>query len=391
MTRSTRRSPARSTRHNSGSGGFALIEALVASVVLGLVGTAAISGVFAIVKTDAGQRSRSEATVVARNFEGAVASASYRDCGTTTDYSPGALGVTIPATASLTVESVRYWNGTTPPTGPDPTPTQWATAFTATCASGSGLQRIIFSVTSTAGGHSTTIRRGVLKRFNGSLPEPPPDPPPGGRECVITATNVGNTWVNEDSVRRNTNYSTDTALNILYLGGTRRFSYLKFAISPGMTCDNGVQLPIGANIVAAEMQLFTFNIGGLPACGIQACWHVLERVPSTWDPTTLTWNNQPCATTPLGASCQGSQSDILFQHGTGAFDWSPRFQRIRSTQLLSDVKAFYSTPTTNFGWVLKEACAITYGKDCGSATPGFQIASSRYTDVSKRPVLRLYF
>jgi len=349
-----------------------------------------MGGVFTVVKTDAGQRSRSEATVVARNFADALAWSSYRSCGTAADYDPIVLEVEVPPTATVTIDAVTYWNGTPPPSTANPTPAQWAAAFTSACPDpDGGLQRITFTVNSTAGGSPTSLTRSTLKRFNGSLSEPPADPPPGGRECVLAAAQASDTWVNEDLIRRNTNYGSDSALNILYLGGTRRYAYLKFAITPGMTCSNGVQLPIGANIVAAEMQLYTFNIGGLPACGIGACWHVLERVPSAWDPSTLTWNTQPCTTT-YGVSCQGSDSDILFQHGTGALDWSPRFQRIRSTQLLSDVKAFFATPSNNFGWVLKEACA-TYGRSCGSITPGFQFASSRYPDSSKRPTLRLYF
>lgn len=373
--------------------GFALIEVLAAAVILGLVGASVVAAVFTLIRTDSLQQSSSDATVVARNFDDALGSAPYRSCAVTSDYSPQALGFTALPSSTVTVDAVTYWNGTAQlPANANPTPAQWASAFVTTCpGTDNGLQRITYHVTSNAGGSSSTLTRSVLKRTDGSLPEPTPDPPPGGRKCVITAaTNGANTWVNEDAIRRNTNYSTDTALNIFYLGGTRRFSYVKFTIAPNLTCDNGVTLPAGANIVAAEVQLYTFNIGGLPACGANSCWHVMERVNATWSPATLTWNNQPCTTT-YGASCQGSPSTILFQHGTGALDWSPRFQRIQSTQLLSDVKAFYSAPASNFGWVIKEACAETYGKACGSATPGFQMASSRYPDASKRPTLTVYF
>ena len=383
-----------------GSGGFSLLEVLVSVVILGIVGTAIIGGVYTLVRTDGQQQSRSEASVVARNYADALDAGPYRDCAVPADYSAQSLGLTLPSTATVTVTAVTYWNGTAPPSGANPTAAQWATAFGTTCSTDQGLQRITYQVRSTAGATESTTTRSALKRFNGSLPEPPEDPPPGGRKCVLSATsNVASTWVNEAAWAQGTNYSTGSGsqeLNILYLAGTRRFSYLRFDVAANKVCDNGVTLPTGANIYGAEVRLYTFNIGGGPACGLQACWHVMERVRATWDQSTLTWANQPCPKVPVvdyGRSCQPGDvpSTILFQHGTGALDWSPRYQRIQSPQLTSDVQSFFSSPGTNFGWVIKEACAVTYGKDCGSVTPGFQMASSRATNVLQRPTLTVYF
>ncbi|MEI2637749.1 MAG: hypothetical protein V9F03_01935 [Microthrixaceae bacterium] len=55
------------------------------------------------------------------------------------------------------------------------------------------------------------------------------------------------------------------------------------------------------------------------------------------------------------------------------------------------MKSFYASPSTNYGWVIKEACAQTYGKACGSATPGFQMRSSRSSDVAQRPTLTVWY
>ena len=82
-------------------------------------------------------------------------------------------------------------------------------------------------------------------------------------------------------------------------------------------------------------------------------------------------------------------STILFQHG--AWQGAPAYQRIQSPQLLSDVKGFFDGSLTNAGWVIKEACAETYGKACGSVTPGFQMASSRAANVAQRPTLTVWF
>jgi len=385
------------TRARRGAHGFALIEVLAASVVLGLVGTSVMAGVFTLVRADSSQRAGSDAAVVARNYADALSVAPYQDCAATSAYGPDVVDLSPSTSATVTVDTVTYWDGTTaPPANANPTPAQWAAAFGSSCSVDTGLQRITFTVTSDAGGSTAKVTRSVLKRFNGSLTEPPPDPPPGGRKCVIVASgNVADTWVNETAGKQNTNYSTGTGsdeLNILYLSGTRRFSYLRFDIKANMSCDNGVTLPTGATIVAAEVQLYTFNIGGLPACGANSCWHVMERVPATWNQSTLTWANQPCPT-GLGVSCQagGTASTILFEHGTGALDWSPRYQRIQATQLLNDVRDFYASPSSNYGWVIKEACAITYGKACGSATPGFQMRSSRAGNTTQRPMLTVFF
>lgn len=371
---------------------------LAASVVLGLVGTAVVAGVFTLVKADSTQQASSDATVVARNFADALSAAPYQDCAAPGAYSPEIVGLSPSTTATVTVNAVTYWKGpgNAPPAAANPSPADWATSFGTSCSVDAGLLRITFTVTSKAGASNSTVTRSVLKRFNGSLSEPPPDPPPGGRKCVIVASgNVADTWVDETAGKQNTNYSTGTGsdeLNILYLSGTRRFSYLRFDIKANMSCDNGVTLPTGATIVAAEVQLYTFNIGVLPACGANSCWHVMERVPATWNQSTLTWANQPCPKT-LGVSCQagGTASTILFEHGTGALDWSPRYQRIQATQLLNDVRDFYASPSSNYGWVIKEACAITYGKACGSATPGFQMRSSRAGNTTQRPMLTVFF
>ncbi|MCA9242214.1 MAG: DNRLRE domain-containing protein [Planctomycetales bacterium] len=370
---------------------------LVAVLILATVGTAILAGVGVVIRAGALQRTLSAVSVTDRNYTDALAAAPYAECGVLEDYSADSVALETETSTSVQVVSVMYWNGQPLPTSTDPTDAQWNAAFSSTCNSATpdkGLQRITYDISSTVGSQSHSRTASVLKRFNGAYAEPVPDPPPGGRSCVISDTSkVSSTWVNETAWQRDTNYSTSNEMNILYLAGTRRFSYLKFAVQPNITCDNGGTLPAGADIIAAEVRLYTFNIGGLPACGANSCWHVMERVRSAWSPATLTWNNQPCPT-GYAVSCQlpgNTPSTILFEHGTGAFDWGARYQRIQSTQLLNDVKAFYANPSTNFGWVIKEACAQTYGKACGDIRPGFQMRSSRAADAAQRPTLTVYF
>jgi len=382
-----------------GDAGFTMMEVLLAMAVMAVVGTSVMAAVYTLVRSDAQQQSLSESAVVARNFADALDAAPYQDCATITTYSPEMVGLALPASATVTVTAVTYWNGTAPPAGANPSPAQWATAFDTTCPPDRGLQRITFQARSTAGTADSTTTRSVLKRFNGALPEPEPDPPPGGRTCVVNGTvntsDVASTWVNEIAWAQTTNYSSgpnSREMNILYLAGSRRYSYLRFAISAGMTCDNGATLPAGADIYAAEVRLYTFGVGGAPACtgGGDSCWHVMERVGGVWAQSSLNWVNQPCPT-GYGQSCQpgGVASTILFQHG--APWWLAAYQRIQAPQLLSDVRGFFDGSLTNGGWVIKEACAETYKKACGSGTPGFQMASSRAANADQRPRLTLWF
>lgn len=378
-----------------GQGGFSLVEVLAAIVILSLVGLSILSGVSMVVSAGANQRTTSSLTVATQNYTDAVLSAPYVACASADDYSPEIVGLGPQEKASVTVVVVGYWNGSPMPTMAEPTAAQWAGSFTSKCSDDLGLQRITYRVTS-FGGKSAERTVSVLKRSTSPDAEPNPDPPPGGRECVISApTRVASTWVNEFAGSTNDNYSTgsrSTEMNMLYLAGSRRYSYLRFDVSPNVECANGGKLPAGATILAAQVRLYTFNIGGLPACGADSCWHVMERVRSAWNESKVTWNNQPCPT-GYGQSCQadGKPSTILFEHGTGAFNWSARFQQVQNTQLLDDVRSFYASPGTNYGWVIKEACAIPYGKACGSVSPGFQMRSSRATDVSQRPTLTVYY
>ncbi|MCB1256355.1 MAG: DNRLRE domain-containing protein [Microthrixaceae bacterium] len=405
LYRLTNNFAARKAEYRRNQDGFSLIETLVASVIFSMVGAAILAGVAMVIRTDADQQARSAASVASQNYSDVLLSAPYVACAPTSAYTPAALSLSNQDKATISVESVAYWTGQPLPTVANPTAAQWATAFGASCTTDKGLQRVTYKVNSQVGERTAVKTVSVVKRFTDPHTEPVPDPPPGGRMCVISGQNaalpkrVESTWVNEFAGSQGTNYSTGSSsqeMNMLYLAGSRRFSYVRFNVAPNVDCDNGGTLPASANIIAAEVRLFTFNIGGLPACGANSCWHVMERVRANWSESTINWSNQPCphaVGVDYGKSCQAGNvaSTILFEHGTGAFNWSARYQRVQSTQLLNDVKSFYTSPATNYGWVIKEACAETYGKACGSISPGFQMRSSRSTNVDQRPTLTVWY
>ena len=359
-------------------------------ILLGMVGVALMSGFAVAAKSQSIHRASAVNTVVVRNAAAALLATDYRPCGSVSGYN-GSVSFTAPLGSTWSISKVELWT-----VGSNP-----AAFSVRSCSStdpvGSatgdpGLQRITFSATSTVTGRAATRTRTVVKRFDGAYQEPATDPLPGGSICTISATSqVDTTWVDEFAGQQGTNHSSDDHMDILYLAGSRRYAYLHFNIAAGAQCDEGTTLPATADIKSARLRLYTYNIGGLPACGANSCWHALERVRSTWTASTLKWNNQPCPT-GYAASCEtgGAASPILFEHGTGALNWGARYQYIEHPRLLTDVRAFFTAPATNFGWVIKEACAETYGKACGDISPGFEFRA-KSAAASERPSLELVY
>lgn len=367
--------------------GSSLIEVLVAVMLLGILGSAVLGGFSMALKGDMLHRRSAINSVALANGSHAIVDAPYVRCGGVSDYTPALTSVT-PEGSTLTIVKVEHWT-----LGSNP-----ATFASRACdraldqgrADGdTGLQRITFSAVTNRGGAIMKRTRFVLKRYGGTYTEPPVDPTPGGAVCTISdPSQVDTTWVDEFAGRKGDNHVSDAAMNILYLAGSRRFSYLRFNIAPGATCDEGGTLPAGIDIKGARLRLYTFNVGGAPGCGVGFCWHALERVRATWSANTLTWNNQPCPT-GYGDSCApGGAAGTLFEHGTD--QGTPAFQYVEGPNLLTEVRASYATPATDFGWVIKEACSATYGKACGDINPGFQFRSQLGT-ANERPALTLVY
>ncbi len=355
------------------------MEALIAVLLLGLVVVGLLGGYAAVIGAGETDRAAAANTAVTRRAASELSAAAYVTCGSVAAYDSVLQTAYTPPTGSTAhVTAVDVWNlGTTPPTfGASCNP---ATAAR-TSGGDSGLQRVTFATTSVRGKHTVRATRTILKRFDGSYPPPVASPAPGGHTCTISpgggSSQVDSNWV--DQFHGGTVHAGDNEMDILYLNGTRRFSYLKFKVDASSVCDEGGTLGAGHTILTARLHLYTFNIGGLPACGANSCWHALERVRAAWNPSTLTWNNQPC---PNGGavnlpSCRADGAKgVEFEHGTGALNWSARYQDIEAPQLLQDVKDFYANSAVNFGWVIKEACdggAGPYNHACGDISPGFQ-------------------
>lgn len=380
--------------------GFALIEVSAAIVVLAILGVAVTVGFLTVVRSSEVQRAASENAVVQRDAVTHLAELPYTGCATAAEYQSGLDDAYSPASGTVSVAGIEYWNtGTTPATFR--TGSCDASAAPSATNGDAGIQRITYEVTTSRSGRTVARTRTMLKQSPNPYPEPPTDPPPGGQTCTITADTVPSqlrtNWVDQFAGQRDTVHADDDHMDILYLNGSRRFSYVWFRIDSSTTCNEGTTLGAGRTILSARLELYTFNIGGLPACGANSCWHALERVGGSWNPATLTWNNQPCTgqnAVKLTSCRPDGQPGVLFEHGTGAFDWSPRFQLVEAPMLTADVQSMYSNPSANHGWIIREACdsaAGPYSKACGTVSPGFQFRSRTAANQTQRPRLVVTF
>jgi len=117
--------------------GFTLVELMLAVAILGISGVAVVGGMMTSIQVSDLGRRQAEGQGQVRAYAEAVAGATYASCATSyaTSYTPPA-----GYTATMTV---AYWDGTS--------------AFTSTCGTDSGLQRVTLTVAATDGRGSETV------------------------------------------------------------------------------------------------------------------------------------------------------------------------------------------------------------------------------------------
>jgi len=121
-------------------------------------------------------------------------------------------------------------------------------------------------------------------------------------------------------------------------------------------------IPSGATITSAKLSLYwnpspaDTNIGHSQISGSNTAW--LQRITSAWDESTVTWANQPSATTQNQVSLQASTSDTA------------SYPDINVTALVQDM---VNNPSASFGFMLKLQTESYYrslrfaSSDCSNA------------------------
>ena len=101
-------------------------------------------------------------------------------------------------------------------------------------------------------------------------------------ECQLGRL-IKDAWVYEDTPTTNFGDSSDLTAGYAFTGGADELdTYLHFDLS---------SIPLTATVVSAELYLCLWDTHNFYATG-----YSLEDVDTTWDESTITWNNAPTST-----------------------------------------------------------------------------------------------
>ena len=118
--------------------GETLIELLVAMAILGVALVAIVGAFGASITMSDVHRKQASAGAAVRNYaelvSNYVAGTGYSSCAAASAYAAGTVGYTAPTGYAASPVSIKYWTGS---------------AWSASCASDSGLQQLTLSVSST--------------------------------------------------------------------------------------------------------------------------------------------------------------------------------------------------------------------------------------------------
>ncbi len=145
-----------------GEHGETLVETLVATALLGIVGVGIIGAIASVLISTEVDRHVSHGETVLRSYVAAIEASPYQPCA-----SPGTYpdDYAKPPGYNVSVTNVDYWTGA----GPTAVPGTGQLTFAGSCPTDHGLQRISVRVTS-SGDRATTEQATFVKR--GPVPAP---------------------------------------------------------------------------------------------------------------------------------------------------------------------------------------------------------------------------
>ena len=159
--------------------GETLVEILVSSTLLGIIGIGIIGSIASVLISTDIDRKASQSEVIINSFAAAVQRAPFQTCGSPDLYA-GAFSA--PGSFVATVTNVTYWDGTKPTVVPTviPAPKQTSALNFGACSGGTGgtggtdhgLQQIKLEVTRRGSSRLGRAELTIIKRDPDAVPPP---------------------------------------------------------------------------------------------------------------------------------------------------------------------------------------------------------------------------
>ena len=155
--------------------GETLVEILVSSTLLGIIGIGIIGAIASVLISTDIDRKTSQSEVIINSFAAAIQRAPFQTCGSAGVYN-GAF--TAPGSFTATVTDVSYWDGTRPTvvptvvTTPSTPPQSSALNFGTSCGTDQGLQQIKLEVTRQGSSRLGRAELTIIKRDPNAVPPP---------------------------------------------------------------------------------------------------------------------------------------------------------------------------------------------------------------------------
>ena len=155
--------------------GETLVEILVSSTLLGIIGIGIIGAIASVLISTDIDRKTSQSEVIINSFAAAIQRAPFQTCGSPAGYN-GAF--TAPGSFVATVTDVSYWDGTKPTvvptvvTTPSTPPQSSALNFGKSCGTDHGLQQIKLEVTRSGSSRLGRAELTIIKRDPDAVPPP---------------------------------------------------------------------------------------------------------------------------------------------------------------------------------------------------------------------------
>jgi hypothetical protein len=171
---------------------------------------------------------------------------------------------------------------------------------------------------------------------------------------TVTSTSrtaVADGWTNQSSPTQVN--GTQQTMSVQSRTSAARRSFVRFDLST---------IPTNARVQSATLSVF------MSTAPSQARTYEVDRILATWSETSLTWNTMPSVATATATTAVGTTSNVTLS-------WT----------VTTDVALMVATPSTNFGWQIKDTV------ETGTTTRTGTLRTREWTTAAQRPTLTIVY